>query len=83
MFKHNGGSIVERVSAWRSWFNPGKINGKRAKEGARYAHGVSRGSEVLKEIRQRGFCGGTRTSDLKITFKNCARNPGGSENNRG
>jgi hypothetical protein len=48
-----------------------------------YAHGVSRGSEVLKEIRQRGFCGGTRPSDLKITFNNCARNPGGSENNRG
>jgi hypothetical protein len=82
MFKHNGCSIIERVGAWCGWFNPGNINGKRAKEWARYAHGVSRGSQVLEESWQRCLCGGTRTTYLKIAFKYCRLNPGGSENDR-
>ncbi len=83
MLQHNGRSVVERVRAWCGWFNPRDINRKGAKEGARYAHGVNGGSQVLTEIRQRGLCGGTRASYLKIAFKDRGLNPGGNQNDRG
>jgi hypothetical protein len=83
MFKHNGCSIVERVSAWCGWFNPGNINGKRTKKRARYAHGVDSRSQVVTEVWQRDLGGGTCTSYVTIAFKHRGRNTGGSQNDRG
>ena len=83
MFEHNGRSILERVSACCGWLNPGNINGKRPKEGACYAHGVNRGSKILSKAWQGSLRGGARTSDLRVTFEYCGRNPRPSENDRG
>src|SRR6266851_3632283 len=83
MFKHYGRSIVERMSTGGRWFNPGNIDGKRAKEGACYAHGVDRGPQILTKIRQRGLRSRTRATDLDITFKDSGSNAGGSENDSG
>ena len=82
MFKHDGGSVVERVGAGCGWFNPGNSNGERTKKGARYAHGIDRGSQIVTEIRQCGLCGRTRSPDLSITFKDSGSKAGSRENDR-